>query len=179
MSRPAAYVPGQTADSRRPPAAAGAPAPRATHPTDGGHHRRGLPGDERNRKKHPTITKNARKLARKRVSVRITYNNAHTNGRRGGLILQNWRKNAGRQPPRHAQYQRCPPPAKHQGGEVYNSEGQKKSAVRRNSHPRSHVPLSGTPIRASHASYRQVRGRGGGFETGSKKRNGQKAEVEK
>lgn len=65
------------------------------------------------------------------------------------------------------------------GGEVYNSEGQKKSAVRRNSPPRSHVPLSGTPIRASHASYRKVRGRGGGFETGSKKRNGQKAEVEK
>lgn len=40
--------------------------------------------------------------------------------------------------------------------------------------PLSHVPHSGTPIRVSQASYRQVRGRGGGFETGSKKRNGQR-----
>ena len=64
-------------------------------------------------------------------------------------------------------------------GEVYKPEGQSLFPLLRNSPPRSHVPHSGTPIRVSHASYRQVRGRGGGFETGSKKRNGQKAEVEK
>lgn len=38
-SRPAAYVPGRTADSRRPPAAAGAPASRVAHPTDGSRYR--------------------------------------------------------------------------------------------------------------------------------------------
>lgn len=66
-----------------------------------------------------------------------------------------------------------------QGGEVYKSEGQSPFSMLRNSPPRSHVPHSGTPIRVSQASYRQVRGRGGGFETGSKKRNGQKVKVEK
>lgn len=89
-------------------------------------------------------------------------------------------------------------PGRQPGGEVYKSEGRSLLSLLRNSPPRPnvlhtgsniraislspprpHVPLSGTPIRASHASYRQVRGRGGGFETGSKKRNGQKAEVEK
>ena len=115
--------------------------------------------------------RNARELARKNVSVRITYNNTHGNKRNGGGILQNWHKNAGRQPVRHAHRQRRPLPAQHQGGEVYNSEGQKESAVCCNSPPRhssylvispprSHVPLSGTPIRDSHAIYRQVRGRG-------------------
>ena len=62
-------------------------------------------------------------------------------------------------------------------GEVYKPEGQSLFSLLRNSPPRSHVPHSGTPILVSQASYRQVRGRGGGFETGSKKRNGQKAEV--
>lgn len=119
--------------------------------------------------------------------MRITYNNTHTYRRRGDVILQNWRKNAGRQPLRHAHYQRRPPPAQHQGGEVYNSEGQKESAVCCNSPPRlnvlhtgsniraislspprSHVLLSGTQIRASHASYRKVRGRGVVLKPGQK-----------
>ena len=45
--------------------------------------------------------RNARELARKNVSVRITYKNTHGNKRNGGGILQNWRENAGQQPPRH------------------------------------------------------------------------------
>ena len=45
-------------------------------------------------------------------------------------------------------------------GEVYKPEGQSLFALLRNSPPRLHVPLSGTPIRVSHASYRQVMGRG-------------------
>lgn len=45
-------------------------------------------------------------------------------------------------------------------GEVYKPEGQSLFSLLRNSPPRSHVPHSGTPICVSHASYRQVRGRG-------------------
>lgn len=146
-SHPAAYVPGRTTGSRRLPAAAGAPAPRAAHLTDGGHHRRRLPGNERNRKKRPTITQNARKLARKSVSVRITYNNAHANKRRGGVVLQNWRKNAGQQPratPASCGGHRLPSIR----GEVYNSEGPKESAVCRSSPPRLNVLHTGFNTRA-------------------------------
>ena len=70
------------------------------------------------------------------------------------------------------------------GGEVYNSEGQKGSTVRRNSPSRLHVPfyISYMVISTRKTDveiYQQVGGEGGGFETGSKKRNGQKIEGEK
>ena len=70
------------------------------------------------------------------------------------------------------------------GGEVYNSEGQKGNAVRRNSPPCIHVPFHVfymviSTQNADAASYRQVRGEGGGFETDAKKRNCQKVEVKK
>ena len=74
------------------------------------------------------------------------------------------------------------PPEHHQDGnpgEVYKPEGQSLFALLRNTPPHLHLPLSGTQIRVSQASYRQVSGRGVSFETGSKKRNGQKAEAEK
>lgn len=69
-------------------------------------------------------------------------------------------------------------------GEVYNSEGQKVSAARRNSPLRIHVPfrvfhMAISTQNADAASYRQVRGRGVVLKPGRKKRNGQKAEAEK
>lgn len=80
---------------------------------------------------------------------------------------------------------RWPPPAPpdhHQDGnpgEVYKPEGQSLFALLRNSPPRLHVPFSVSQS----AFLTQVTGKlgvgGGSFETGSKKRNGQKGEVEK
>lgn len=69
-------------------------------------------------------------------------------------------------------------------GGVYNSEGQKESAVRRNSPSRLHVLFHVFYIvistrKTDAAIYRQVGGEGGGFETERKKQNGQKVEVEK
>lgn len=58
----------------------------------------------------------------------------------------------------------APAPADHpqdgNPGEVCKPERQSLFSLLRNSPPRSHVPHSGTPIRVSQASYRQVRGRG-------------------
>lgn len=164
-SHQAAYVPGQPADSRRSPAAACAPAPRAARPTDGDRHRREPPGDERKRKRRPAITQNARKLAIKSVSVRITYNNAHGNRRRDATFLQKWRKNAGR-----ATLRRPSPPvataARHRWGVVYNPEGRRKAPAALNSPPPTNVPLPVTSrgfyevmrtMDAATAIYRQVR----------------------
>ncbi len=62
-SRPAAYVPGRTADSRRPPAAAGAPAPRADHLEDGSRHQQEPPEEAGNRPKIAKLQENLQEKA--------------------------------------------------------------------------------------------------------------------
>lgn len=70
------------------------------------------------------------------------------------------------------------------GGQVYNSEGARLSSAPRNSPSRLHVPFQGPytiikTINGASVRYRQVRGRGVVLKPNGKKRNGQKAEVEK
>lgn len=102
--------------------------------------------------------RNARELARKSVSVRITYNNAHGNKRNGGGILQNWRENAGQQPWRHAHYQRRPPPAQHQGGRFAIRKSKRKAPCGATLPP---APMFPSPARQS-ALLTQVTGKLGG-----------------
>lgn len=126
-------------------------------------------------------------LQEKVVSVCIIYNNAHGNRRRDAIFLQKWRKNAGR-----ATLRRPSPPvataARHRWGVVYNPEGRRKAPAALNSPPPTNVPLHVTSrgfyavirtMDAAAASYRQVRGEGGGFEPGAEKMKRPKGRGEK